>query len=405
MRSTIFTVFITLVLMTAAHAKLLDVKVLSPTAIVMNADNGRVIYEKNAYNNAYPASITKIAVSLYVLEQKTSLLNEMCIASREALMPIDPQEKRNKAYTYPPHWLETDGSNFALCYNEKMSLEKLLYGMMLPSGNDAANVIAESVAGTIPAFMEELNNYIYEEIGCINTNFCNPHGLHHPDHVTTAYDMALITKRALTLPSFREMVSTTSFMRPKTNKQGKREYVQHNRLLQEGRYYYPYAIGVKTGYHSNAKNTLVAAAEKNDRTLIVVILGADNRVDRYIDAKKLFEKAFDEKKVVRTVFNTTQVFTKNVDQATMPIRAVLKNDLAYEYFPSEESKIKAFLQWDEFSLPIKKGDKIGEIRVIDEYNQHVTTSDIYSENDVDLKLLYKVKKIFSKLLMLSVCCF
>src|SRR6185437_6437502 len=142
---------------------------------------------------------------------------------------------------------------------EEMPLKEYLYGMMVRSGNDAANVIAEYVSGSIPTFMQELNDYL-KQIGCLNTTFCNPHGLHHPDHKTTAFDMALLTREAMKNPVFREIVSTVRHKRPKTNKRPAAVLVQTNRIIKSGtQYYYPKAIGVKTGYHSRAQNTLVAA--------------------------------------------------------------------------------------------------------------------------------------------------
>src|SRR5690606_37302020 len=107
----------------------------------------------------------------------------------------------------PSYWDEWDGTKMGIKIGEQFSMETLLYGLMMLSGNDAANVLAETVSGTIPRFLEELNEYM-RSLGCHSTFFNNPHGLHHQEHCTTAYDLALITRRALQHPKFCEIVST-----------------------------------------------------------------------------------------------------------------------------------------------------------------------------------------------------
>src|SRR4029077_17116965 len=121
--------------------------------------------------------------------------------------------------------------------------------------------LAEASSGSIPAFVEDLNKYL-KDIGCHATHFCNPHGLHHPDHVTTAYDLALLTMRAIHHPELKKIFQAKNFPYPRTTKQPAREIREFNRLIKNGKYFYPYALGGKTGFTSKAQYTLAAAAEK-----------------------------------------------------------------------------------------------------------------------------------------------
>lgn len=277
------------------QAKPLKVDTFSKSAILINAETGAILYEKNARTPGYPASITKVATALYALEKKGMSLDEIATATEEAIGVVSAQAKRINNVRYPAYRLEPGGSHINIKIGEKLPLRALLYGLMLASGNDAANVIAQHTVGSIPQFMQELNTYL-KQIGCRDTNFTSPHGFHDPLHLTTALDMAIITRRALKFPIFREVVKTVRYTRPETNKQPASYLVQSNKLIKQGQFNYPKAIGVKTGYTSPAGHNLVAAAENGERTLIAVLMGGDEVNKRYRDAIALFEAAFAEKK-------------------------------------------------------------------------------------------------------------
>ena len=378
------------------YAKQLEVDVFAKNVVLMNADNGIVLYEKKAKEKAYPASITKIATGLYVLDKKKEYIEEWVKTSDEAIRTIDPKEKIEKNYIYPAYWLETDGSSFELKKGEIITIRSLLYALMLVSGNDCANVIAENVSKTVPLFMKELNLYL-KEIGCNDTNFCNPHGLHHPEHITTAYDMALMTKKALNIPQFSQIVSTVSYTTSKSNKQDKREITQYNRLLREGKHYYPFAIGVKTGYHSKANYNLVAAAEYENRKLIAVLMGGEKSDYRYIDAKKLFDAAFSEKKEMLTIFGKEKTFLMQVEGASNNLIAYLKDDFIYEYFPSEEQEFKIFIKWDDLKLPIEKDVKVGNIYLATEDGFKIKEVQLYTKDKVRRKITFILKQYLDKI--------
>ena len=361
----------------AAIAKPLHVEVTASSLMLMNADTGAILYEKNGHISAYPASTTKIATALFILDEKKPPWDRMLTVSEESLK----MKPLNKKGDYPLHWWDADGTRMWLKAGEILSVEMLLHGLMLISGNDAANVLAEGIGGSTVTFQEELNRYL-KQIGCLNTHFVNAHGCHHPEHVSTAYDLCLITQKALHFPQFREIVAKTSYMKPKTNKQGPVELKQFNQLIKPGKFQYAKAIGVKTGFHSAAQNTLVAAAEENGRTLIAVVLGTTNSGDRYLDAIRLFEAAFAETKETRRFFGKEHLFTRQVTGAKTVLKAALAEDLNLSYYPAEEPICRAFIHWGSPSLPIRKNEIVGEVRIVNEKGALLGRADLCAKEEV-----------------------
>lgn len=361
------------------------------SAILMNADTGAILYEKEAHAIAYPASTTKIATALFFLDQKNIPLTQRVTVSKEALRRKTPGQEEKA----PSHWQELDGSSMGLVLGEVVDIETLLHGLLLSSGNDAANVLAETASGSVPRFIEELNQYL-QRIGCEGTRFLNPHGLHHLEHVTTAYDLAKIAQKALRIPKFREIIARQSFLKPKTNKQPETELKQFNRLVTPGKYFYPKAIGGKTGYHSAALNTLVAAASHEGRTLIAVLLGCPKRHERcFNDARRLFDAAFAEEKVEKILLSS-EVYIKSLPGAKTPLKAALLEPLSIAYFPSEEPQSKAFIHWDDLSLPIHRGDRVGEVRIFDEQSRLLTRGELFAQESVDSTLFFVLQETWHK---------
>lgn len=339
----------------------LQLSVHAESAILMNAETGAILYAKNPHALNYPASITKIATVLYTLRQKRDHLDVPIAADQEIIGWVSEEAIRRSNYTLPSYLLIPGCSHVGIKKGEILTLRDLLYGIMLASGDDASNVVAQYTSGTIPKFMEEVNQFI-RTIGCQNTTFCNPHGLHHPRHQTTAYDMALLTREALNDPLFCEIASAVRYTRPKTNKQEASTWIQSNKLLRQGLYYYPKAIGVKTGYLSIANNTFVSAARDGDRTLIAVQLKVPERKDIFLDAVKMFESAFNQPKVSRTLLKKgAQKFILELPEAEKPIHTFIENDIKIEYYPAEEPEIKSYLSWNKLKLPIEKDQVVGEI--------------------------------------------
>jgi len=371
------------------EAKPLQVEIHAKSAILINSSTGTVLFEKNADQPSPPASITKIATALYVLENFDP--DQITVVGQEALRK---KPSKGNWEQMPPYWLEEEGSSLGLNRDEEISIDALLHGMMLCSGNDAANALGEFASGSLPQFIRDLNQ-ILPQIGCRKTHFSNPHGLHHSDHVTTARDMALITARALKIPKFREIVAKRSYRKPKTNKSRETEIKQSNRLLNEGPFFYSKAIGVKTGFTSQAKNTLVAAAEHEGRTLIAVLLGCENREDRYLDAIALFEAAFAEKKVHFVLIEPLTRYQKNLEGAKTPLSAVLSKAISVDFYPAEEPLIYAEIHWKIPPLPIPKGALVGEIHLYDG-KKRLETVPLLAERPVERTWRSALKHLFFK---------
>lgn len=365
------------------QASPLQVEVQAESAILINADTGAILYEKNPDKQYYPASITKIATALYSLKLKKQSLDEPITVGGDALGSVTEEARKKSNYTLPAWWLLPGSSHIGLKKGEVLSYKDLLYGMMLASGNDASNAIAEWTAkGSIGEFMKNLNEYL-NSLGCKKTCFMNPHGLFHPEHKTTARDMALIMQEALKEPEFRKVISTVTYTRPKTNKQNANTMVQTNRLLRPGPFHYSKTIGGKTGYIQAAQNTFVVAAEEKGRTLIAVLLKSKERSDLWRDSIKLFEAAFNQPRVERVFLKKgPQKFTLTQESFRNPLETYAKEDLTLSYYPAEEPKTKGFLYWNTLSLPIAKDQQVGEFRLVNEKNEVLKSVPLFAQNAV-----------------------
>jgi D-alanyl-D-alanine carboxypeptidase (penicillin-binding protein 5/6) len=369
---------------TALFGQPLQVEVSARSAVLMNAETGAIRYAKEAEAPTFPASITKIATATFFLDEKRLDLQSLTTISAEAL-----RLKGGKGS--PPYAFGGDGSSMGLLRGERVSFESLLHGLLLVSGNDAANAMAEAASGSIPLFMEELNQYL-KRLGCKNTHFVNPHGYHHPEHQTTALDMATLARRALQLPVLCDVVKKTSYVKPKTNRQQPLELKQTNSLVKKGKYFYPKALGMKTGYHSAAQNTLIAAAKDQGRLLVAVILGAPTSGQRFEDARRLFEAAFNESKIERLLVSKGNEYTRLVMGGKIPLRASLAQDLVTVYYPSEEKTLRAYVQWEEAPFPIRKGARVGEIRAVDEQGALIAKGELLAAETVEATFFFALKE-------------
>ncbi|MGE5195715.1 MAG: D-alanyl-D-alanine carboxypeptidase family protein [Anaerolineae bacterium] len=393
------------------YGELLKVQVSSPSAILMNAESGVILYEKDSYSLLHPGSITKIATALFVLDRKIAHLEDLVTATQDAVAIVPAHLKQADFSKYPSHRLEHDGSMMGIKAGEVLPFRTLLYGLMLASGNDAANVIAEHVSGSSVVFISELNQYLKEK-GIKDTVFYNAHGLPHPNHLTTAYEMAKMTRLALQIPFFREIVKTTKYPRTFSGGQTAKEITAHNSLLRPGKYFYPKAIGVKTGHTAKAGYPIVAAAEHQGRTLIVVLLGCKSIHERYEDAIALFDAAFAQKIVKRTLFaQDRDRYTLKLKESKIPVEAVLKENVTLSYYPAEEPDFKAYLHWHDVKLPIAKGDLIGEIQLKTSQGDILKTGPLFASNSVNKTLIsccldfFKDHTMISLLLLITVSLF
>lgn len=380
-------------------------------AILINAETGRVLFEKRAFEKAYPASLTKIATALYALEQNLSLEEEVT-AHASCLKVMSKSKKIEKDYRIKPYLLEPDGSHFWLRRGEKLSLYDLLCGVMVKSANDAANVVAfHAGGGSIEAFMGGMNHYL-KTLGCKDTHFVNPHGLHYPTHSTTAYDMAQIVKKAMSNPDMMSLASIKKYYRPKTKMQGKQVVYSSNRLMLKGPFFYEKALGMKSGYIENAQYTLAAIAQDDSRTLIAVVLGCSSTQARYRDVIKLFDMAFAEERVNRLVFNKSDaLFSTKPRGAKKRVDAQLVSNVFLNYFPSERQNFEVKVHWNNAALPIEKDQDVGYVELYEiESGAVIHREPFYAMDRVVSTLSFKIKRAlahpfessFSRLLWLSI---
>ena len=238
------------------------ITVTAKSAIIIEAETGRIIMEKNADSRAFPASTTKMVTGILAME--SGRLGDVVTVSK--------------------HAAETDGSSIWLEAGEQLTLEQLCYGLLLHSGNDAANAIAEYLGGTENTFVAQMNN-LAAKVGATRTHFANANGLPNPNHYTTAHDLARIAAYGLRNPVFQKIVSTDHAVIPWGNKPYQRELFNTNHLLTS----FPGANGVKTGYTDAAGPCLVASARRNGLEVIAVVLDSD---DLWNDASVMLQYGF-----------------------------------------------------------------------------------------------------------------
>jgi len=380
----------------------LDFDLKASGAIIMNAETGVILFEKNAHVLHYPASITKIATAAYALKEQGHKLDTVLTAEHHHIAWVKEEAKARSNYTIPSFYLVPGASHMGILKGEEMILRDLLYGMMVASADDASNVIAQFIGGTIPNFMTDMNTYL-KELGCHNTYFMNPHGLHHPKHQTTAYDMAILTREAMQNPHFRDMVGTVKYKRPKTNKQNESTLFQTNLLLRNGKHKYSKAVGVKTGYTSKAQYNLVAAAEDGERTLLIVLLKCPNRETAFQMSREMFEKAFEESKVTKNLVQPgPQKPVLSLANSSATLKTFTKNIAKVSYYPSEEPKLKLMVYWDDLDLPVSKGERVGEFQVQRDDGYVFQKVPLYAQNDVKKRLYSRVRDSFDFTLILKV---
>ena len=336
--------------------------------VVLDARTGKALDEKAKDESLYPASCTKIATLLYILKKTPDLpLQDKVVVPKEAVGVVSPQTKAKKDWTAVPSYvLESDGATAGLMAGEILPLQDLLYALMLPSGNDAANALAYYWGGrSIETFVGKLNEFVVSE-GVKNTHFCNPHGLPHPQHVSTAYDLAFLTKKGLEIPLFKEIVHTYAYTKQKTNKnKNSVVWYNHNKLLKKGPFYLEEAIGVKTGYHQRAQHCLVAAAENTDRTLILVILKHPDRSMMFKQAKTLLREYLNEKALDKELVSAGDLklsFQVPGYADSIPVKAV-GAPFSARYFPSEKPLFEAKVHWKTMFPPLTEQDEVGSLEL------------------------------------------
>ena len=244
----------------------------SQAAILMDADTGQVLYEKNAHLQLYPASITKIMTAMLALQE----------LEPDQVLTVSPSAVGAVPVT---------SSHISLKAGEQLTVEQALYAIATMSANDAANVLAEAVSGSLSDFAVHMTDTA-RSLGAMDTNFTNANGLPDSSHYTTAYDMALITAAALKVPGLAEYFGTTEYLLSPTNLSDARVFSNKDRLLPGGQYYYEGVLMAKTGWTSSAQGTFAAVVRRGDTTLIVIALKSPLLEDKYRDTWTLRNYGF-----------------------------------------------------------------------------------------------------------------
>lgn len=255
-----------------------DITLYSKSSILIDSTTGQILYEHNAYEKTYPASTTKLMTAILTLENCS--LTDSVTVTKEAISGI------------PSGYTKAN-----LQAGEILTVDQLLHVLLIPSANDAANVLACHIAGSIDDFSIMMNAKA-KELGCQNTHFVNPSGIHSDDHYSTAYDMSLIGAYANTFDTIKQIILETTYTLPNSPDGKERTFKTTNTLIApNNKYYYEYATGMKTGYTDKAKSCIVAKAKKDDIELICVVLGGDKTEDskseRELDCHTLFDYGFD----------------------------------------------------------------------------------------------------------------
>lgn len=369
-----------------------DISINSKAAVLVERSTGKILYEKNSTQKMFPASTTKIMTAILVLEN--------CNLTDKVTVSVTALENIPTGYV-----------TCNLVAGEELSVEDLLYALMVPSANDAAFVLAEHVGGSIQGFSNMMNAKALE-IGCTNTHFVNPNGIHDEAHYSTAYDMYLISDYAMKIPQMKKFVTATTYTLPATNK-----YPNADRILKttndlinpnNSTYYYPYAVGIKTGYTSEAGNCLLSMASRDGLEFMTVTLGGNSvsgKNARYVDTTKLFNYAYDnftltKLKEKNSIIETIEIEngskeTKNLDVLIEDSITVINNK------ETDTSQIVPEIKFnDNLLAPISVGDTVGTIKyTVDDVEY---SSKLIAVSNVDVKSDFSLYFIIVGIILLFI---
>lgn len=302
-----------------------------------------------------------------------------------ALVAIEKTPRLDTVVTIPQSVVGVEGSSLYLRAGERLTMEDLLYGLMLQSANDAAAAIAYAVAGSIPDFADLMNRRA-EEMGLSNTHFMNPHGLDDPEHYTTARELALIAAEAMKNETFRKIVSTTKKTIPAADSSGVRVLINHNKLLRLS----DDAVGIKTGFTKKSGRCLVGAAEKNGLLLITVTLNAP---DDWNDHKTLFAHGFNsfETRVLAEAGDIR--YTVAVVNGTSGQVTCTNSERITAFVPKGAPEAVKRVRLSHFTgAPVKSGEVLGTVEYLVN-GRVVASSSLVAEGSVE-EIKYR-KGLFS----------
>ena len=368
------------------------------SAILVDADYDEILYEFNADDRRYPASITKVMTGLLTVEA----------VDRGELSLDDQVTLGSDLYT----GIGEGGSTQDLAEGEILTVRDLLHCALIPSANEACNALAVAISGNIPDFVDRMNQRA-AELGMSNTHFVNTHGYHDDSHYTTARDVAKMCAEAMKHPDFRAVVSSANYVVPATNLHEKRELHDTNALVSNFRitgYFYPYATGIKTGSTPEAGYCLASSAEKNGRTMIAVLLGGinwrDGEDNYFSESRRLLEYGFNS--------FSRQTILRSIDPIkTLPVSLCAQQDyVTVQPAASLEATLPTSLDPalfdreitlpDSLQAPIEKGQVLGSIHITYEGRDYGSVDLVAAtslERSQFLYVLDRIQWLFSLLIV------
>ena len=340
----------------------------SAKAVVLaDMDSGRLLFEMNKDEQRSPASLTKIMTVLLAveaLERGEVSLDEMVTAQADCLAGLN-----------------TDSSTSGIQPGEIISYQDLLYCAMVHSANEACNILAHRVSGSVPAFVELMNRRA-AELGCTNTHFSDPNGLSNENHYTTAYEMYLITREALEHPLFAEICNTRGYDMAATNLSQARSFANSNALITAdseygSSYVYPAAAGVKTGFTQLAGYCLVSTAEKDGVRLLAVVMGCDgwlnagiDEYENFTDSIRLYNWAFENfsyRQAVSSLSTVTRVEVENAVETDAYASLRPQNDVTL-LLPKDLNlgavELSPTIYTEKLVAPIEAGTVLGRAEIL-----------------------------------------
>lgn len=355
-------------------------------AILMEAETGTILYEKNIYEHLYPASVTKILTCLIGVEQ--CQMDETVTMSKEAVFGIP-----------------RDSSNVGLDVGEQITVEECLYAILVGSANEAANGLAEHVSGTMDDFVALMNQRA-KELGCENSHFVTTNGLHDENHYTCPYDLALIAQKFFDNELLCKMSSTPTYQIPQSPTQPDDDLIinTHNKLLfPGGKYNYDYIVGSKTGYTNDSRQTLVSCAEKDGMKLICVVMREESP-HQFDDTISLFEYGFSNFQKLNVAANETEYTVDNneffqtdndvfgasnpilsinpSDNVVIPVTAVFEDMDSTLVYDTDSENTVATIQYTYHGMPVGTATvelAAGELENAFDFENHQETEEIIEE--------------------------
>ncbi len=358
------------------------------SAVLIETSTDKILFNKNANSKLEPASVTKIMTAILTIEN--------CNLNDTVTVPANAVSNIPEGYSIAE-----------LKPNEELTVNQLLQLLMVYSANDAANVLAFHIAGSIPNFATQMNAKL-QELNIKNTHFTNPSGMHDVNHYSTAYDIALLMKYCVSNTTFQKYASLKSCEIPATNLSDVRKYNNTNPMLNpDSEYYYQPLIATKTGFTTPAKYCLASYAKENDLSMICVILHSEQSSNRFAETKELFQyasKNFSFKDIAKKGDIVTQITVQDATSDTQNLDIVLNDNLHLLARSDLDSVSPQITLKNIPSAPISKGELVGTATyTIDEQTYSI---DLVAANDVIKKSSYiYLVMLLAILIIISLLCF